>query len=308
MAGGSARAAVSTPLLATDADAVPISAIAAVNVAEVPQRSPLRYPGGKTWLIPHVRAWLGESGEPERLLIEPFAGGGTVSLTGVMEDFAEHARMVELDADVAAFWEAALSHGPNLIELVRSFEPTYESVEALQKTAADDVVMRGFRTLVLNRVRRGGILAPGAALSRAGENGKGLRSRWYPETLVRRLGAIWEQAERLTFVAGDGMGVLRSLDPETLASCALFLDPPYTAGGKRAGARLYAHHEIDHRALFAFAADSGADFLMTYDYAPETLALVREFGFAAVQVEMKNTHHARIAELVITRRTLFEGA
>jgi DNA adenine methylase len=26
-----------------------------VNVASVPQRSPFRYPGGKTWLVPIVR-------------------------------------------------------------------------------------------------------------------------------------------------------------------------------------------------------------------------------------------------------------
>jgi len=29
-----------------------------VNVASVPQRSPFRYPGGKTWLVPLVRQWL----------------------------------------------------------------------------------------------------------------------------------------------------------------------------------------------------------------------------------------------------------
>ena len=46
------------PQPGADGDA-PFSSIPAVNVAEVPQRSPLRYPGGKTWLIPHIRAWLG---------------------------------------------------------------------------------------------------------------------------------------------------------------------------------------------------------------------------------------------------------
>ena len=29
-----------------------------VNVASAPQRSPFRYPGGKTWLIPYIRQWL----------------------------------------------------------------------------------------------------------------------------------------------------------------------------------------------------------------------------------------------------------
>jgi hypothetical protein len=30
-----------------------------VNVSTVPHRSPFRYPGGKTWLVPRVRDWLG---------------------------------------------------------------------------------------------------------------------------------------------------------------------------------------------------------------------------------------------------------
>jgi hypothetical protein len=29
-----------------------------VNVSTVPHRSPFRYPGGKTWLVPRVRDWL----------------------------------------------------------------------------------------------------------------------------------------------------------------------------------------------------------------------------------------------------------
>jgi len=36
-----------------------------VNVASVPQRSPFRYPGGKTWLIPVVRKWLKQSKRPQ---------------------------------------------------------------------------------------------------------------------------------------------------------------------------------------------------------------------------------------------------
>ena len=31
-----------------------------VNVSSVPQRSPFRYAGGKTWLVPTIRKWLAE--------------------------------------------------------------------------------------------------------------------------------------------------------------------------------------------------------------------------------------------------------
>ena len=293
--------AVAGAIPAEAPDPIPVSPIPAVNVASVPQRSPLRYPGGKTWLIPHIRYWLKGIEPRPKLLVEPFAGGGIVSLTAVMEGLVDRCLMVELDRDVAAFWHAALRHGPELCEMVQDFEPTREAVDALSRQAPETVLEHGFRTLVLNRTRRGGILAPGASLSRYGESGKGVASRWYPETLADRLSAIADNAHRIEFNEGDGMALLEDMP----AGAVLFVDPPYTAGGKRAGQRLYAHSRINHARLFALLADTKADFLVTYDRSDEIEGLARKHGFRAVQVEMKNTHHARISELVITQRPVF---
>lgn len=292
-------------------DTIPVSPIRAVNVASVPQRSPLRYPGGKTWLIPHIRVWLGKMAPAPRLLIEPFAGGGIVSLTAVMEGLIEQCVMAELDPDVAAFWRMALRSGPELCDRVQRFHPTREAVEAVARNRPSDPLDHGFRTLVLNRTRRGGILAPGAAFSRAGENGKGVASRWYPETIVARLRGIAAYAERIDFHETDGICLLEELlgragsGSECRSDTVVFADPPYTAGGKRAGRRLYAHNEIDHRRLFELLADSGARFLMTYDRSTEIVTLGKKHGFHAVQVTMKNTHHNRIPELIITPEPVF---
>jgi DNA adenine methylase len=49
------------------------------------------------------------------------------------------------------------------------------------------------------------------------------------------------------------------------SEAVFFLDPPYTAGGKNAGKRLYRYNEIDHDELFQRAANLRGDFLMTYD-------------------------------------------
>ena len=286
---------------------VRVSPIPAVNVATVPQRSPLRYPGGKTWLVPHIRAWLKGIEPAPRLLVEPFAGGGIVSLTAVMEGLVERCLMAELDRDVAAFWHAALRCGPALQERILRFAPTRDAVDALSRKRPHDVLEHGFRTLVLNRTRRGGILAPGASLNRTGENGKGIASRWYPETIIDRLNEIESHAARIGFCETEGMKLLETLLGGSDPGLVVFVDPPYTAGGKRAGKRLYAHNEIDHPGLFGMLADSGADFLMTYDHAPEIVSLVRKHGFEVVQVIMKNTHHARISELIITPRPVFSG-
>ena len=101
---------------------IPVSPIPVVNVAQVPQRSPLRYPGGKTWLVPHIREWLATANSPQ-LLAEPFAGGAITSLTAVMENLVPRCLLVELDQDVAAFWVTALYNSDQLIELIKEFTP-----------------------------------------------------------------------------------------------------------------------------------------------------------------------------------------
>ncbi len=282
----------------------PVSRIPGVNVATVPQRSPFRYPGGKTWLIPHIRDWLSLS--RPRVLVEPFAGGGIVSLTAVMEDLVDQAVMIERDHDVAAFWHIALHDGEELIRRIHNFTPTRELVTALERDDVRSFAQHAFRTLVLNRTKRAGILAPGASFTKAGESNKGLLSRWYPDTLARRLRAIAKHAKRITFFEGDSMRLLEPLLRGWGKQVVAFIDPPYTAtGGKRAGSRLYKHCTIDHADLFDILARCQTDFLMTYDEAPEIVDLIHLHQFHAVRVEMKNAHHNRLSELVITRDRLF---
>lgn len=286
------------------AQSFPASRVPVVNVATVPQRSPLRYPGGKTWLIPHIREWLSQT-KPE-ILIEPFAGGAVVSLTAVMEDLVSNVVMVEIDRDVAAFWRSVLETGTSLGERVRRFTPTHRNLGRLLDNPPRTVEEHGFRTLVLNRTRRGGILAPGASFTRHGENGKGVLSRWYPDTLVSRLERIAEHSHRIAFFEGDGMKLLPILLQGWGRRAAVFVDPPYTAkGGKQAGSRLYAHSQIDHAKLFDVLSERDSNFLMTYDAAPEIVELVRFHDFSAVRLSMKNGHHNRESELVITSEALF---
>ncbi len=105
--------------------------------------------------------------------------------------------------------------------------------------------------------------------------------------------------ERLTFLEGDGLEVMRGHADEE--SEAFFIDPPYTAAGKKAGSRLYSKFDLDHEELFAIASTLRGDFLMTYDDAEGVRALAHRHGFATCTVAMKNTHHAKMRELLIGR-------
>ncbi len=267
-----------------------------VNVSTVPQRSPLRYPGGKTWLVPHIRSWLSSLDPRPRELVEPFAGGGIVSLTAVFEDLVERATMVELDDDVAAFWETVIrGNGQALADDVASFAMSLENVRAVLARPCQSQRERAFAVLLRNRVQRGGILAPGASLMKNGENGRGISSRWYPETLARRIRDIVALRHRITFIHGDGMAFLH-LNARRRGA-AYFIDPPYTVAGRR----LYAHHDVDHGRLFDLATALEGDFLMTYDNTEEIQRLAKAHGFATLQVAMTNTHNARKTELLIGR-------
>lgn len=268
-----------------------------VNVAQVPQRSPFRYPGGKTWLVPHIRAWL-RSLKRHSTFVEPFLGGGIVSLTVAFEELADHVVMTELDSDVAALWETILSDDNDwLVERIRSFDMTLENLHReLAKTPVDKRTV-GFHTLLRNRTCHGGILAAGSGLLKHGENGKGIKSRWYPETLAKRIQNIKLVRDRITFVNGDGLKTIRKYASDL--NTIFFIDPPYTAAGKRAGTRLYTHCELNHKQLFEQCRKIKGDFLMTYDVAQELVEMAKQHGFKVDTVSMKNTHHSTMQELVI---------
>ncbi len=281
-------------------DVRPVRGDKPVNVASVPQYSPFRYPGGKTWFIPTFRRWMTALPQRPLRLVEPFAGGGGISLTAIMEGLADEVVMVELDEQVAAVWQTIIRGDAEwLARKILSFDLTPESArETLERTPRDTRQL-AFQTILRNRVLHGGILARGSSLIKRGENGKGITSRWYPATLARRIMNIARVADRIRFVHGDGMQVLEGMMDDEAA--AFFIDPPYTAGGKRAGRRLYTHHEVDHERLFSLCAQLCGHFLMTYDNAEEVRELADRHGFGHAAVAMKNTHHATMRELVISR-------
>jgi DNA adenine methylase len=274
--------------------------IEVVNVASVPKRSPFRYPGGKTWFVPYLRKWLSNSATKSGTLVEPFAGGGVVSLTAVFENLAARAFMTEIDADVAAVWKAILGGDAEwLAGRIEQFDLTKEHVAEVLRGKTLGIRDHAFLTILRNRINHGGILAPGSGILNFGENGKGIRSLWYPQTLARRIREIAMVADRLSFEEGNAFAVLERFRDKPDA--VFFIDPPYTAGGKNAGSRLYTHFDVDHKALFSICAALVGDFVMTYDNTWEVRELAAQFGFEARSVAMNNTHHAVMTELVVGR-------
>ncbi len=174
------------------------------------------------------------------------------------------------------------------------------NVKAILSQSSLSLSERAFQTIIRNRVSRGGILAKGAGLVKQGENGKGLASRWYPQTLSKRIRALHVIRDRVSFIWGNGIDVIQQ--HMRRKNAVFFIDPPYTAGtGKRAGRRLYDHCELDHHSVFELMSRVQGDFLMTYDNNHDVILIAKQYGFQAKAIAMKNTHHAKMTELLISR-------
>ena len=269
-----------------------------VNVASVQQLSPFRYPGGKTWFVPQIDKWIRSLRFTPSVFVEPFAGGGIVSLTVANENLADHVIMVELDDEVAAVWKTILYGDADwLISAIISFDLTIDNVNRILAIDYTTDEEKALKTIIKNRTYHGGILAKGSGLTKYGENGKGIKSRWYPITIAKRINHIKRLRSKITFMQANGMDVIKS----NLANGSVFfMDPPYTAGGKKAGNRLYNHHELDHNLLFSLC-ESIDHFVMTYDISDEIEMLAKHYNFMIKKIPMKNTHNIKMKEYVISK-------
>ena len=265
-----------------------------INVASVPQRSPFRYPGGKTWLVHTARKWFAQA-DVDSLLIEPFAGGGIIALTAVAEHFFDHVTMVELDDDMAAAWKTILSDDCQwLIKQISDFTVTADNINTAIANANDGMKERGFATIIRNRTNHGGILAKGSGMIKTGENGRGLSSRWYPSTLIKRIADINRMRERIAFIHGDAFEIMEQHLYDN--NSYFFIDPPYTVAGRR----LYNHYEVDHRRIFELASQMNGHFLLTYDDTTEVREWAEEYGLPYMTIPMQTTHLITKNELLIS--------
>jgi DNA adenine methylase len=106
----------------------------------------------------------------------------------------------------------------------------------------------------------------------------------------------------IAFVAGDGVRVLE--DHAGDPGAVVFVDPPYTIGDKRAGSRMYDHHEVDNERLFAIARQFAGPLLMTLPDDPAVDVAAFAAGLGTHKVQMRTTHHSRRFETLASNRDL----
>ncbi|NJO03896.1 MAG: hypothetical protein HC880_21465 [Bacteroidia bacterium] len=93
-------------------------------------------------------------------LVEPFVGGGIISLSAAFENLAHEIVMVERDEEVAAVWQTILNdQNAWLADRILHFDLNYENARQVIEKVDKSWEEVAFTTILKNRILHGGILA-----------------------------------------------------------------------------------------------------------------------------------------------------
>jgi DNA adenine methylase len=256
--------------------------------------SPFRYPGGKSRLRATIIDWISHLGFRPTHFVEPFAGGASVGLAVAELDLADHVTLAEIDPDVSAVWDVVLNgQAPAFAQRINSFRLNRWTAAETVAREPTDQLSRAFRCLLLNRISRAGIMAPGAGWLNRGENDHGITSRWYPKTLADRVTSSNALRGKITFVQRDGLEVLKQFAKHSRA--VAFVDPPYVVNGRGAGQRLYPYHDVDCDELFKIIRTFTGAMVITYhrSVVVERLADAADLELHTIKVQTGHTRSKR---------------
>lgn len=251
--------------------------------------SPLRYPGGKSALAGFFGDVIDFLELRDATYVEPYAGGVGAGIALLRQGIVKKLVINDIDPAVHAFWQSVVEDNERFVRRVQTVPLTidvWQEQRAIYKSKAADPFDLGFAFFFLNRTNRSGILNAGVIGGQAQTGTYKIDARFNRETLVARLTAIGDLAERISVTDLDGRTVIQNYaeNPSTF----MYIDPPYV----QAGSQLYlnAFDSRDHRALAEVVNSvQGAHWLMTYDTAP----LIQRLYANRFQCELELTYSAR---------------
>lgn len=237
--------------------------------------SPLRYPGGKGKIANFMKLLFLKNKLVGHEYLELYAGGASVALSLLFEEFASHIHINDLNASVFAFWDAVLNNTEALCRRIHTTRVTvaqWRRQQAVQAASTPDSLDLAFSTFFLNRVNRSGIIGGGliGGIDQSGE--WKLDVRYNVTALIQRIEKIARFRSRITLTGIDAAEYLRSVLPSLPDDTFAYLDPPYYVKG--AGLYQNSYEHKDHVEIAGLVRTPIRQrWVVSYDAAPEILAL-----------------------------------
>lgn len=239
--------------------------------------SPLRYPGGKRKLAEFVRDVVIQNGIQGGTYIEPFAGGASVALYLLFNEYVNQIVINDLDRSIYAFWYCVLNCTEELCHRIHDSEISMEEwkrqreVQGTKDSA--QLLDLAFSTFFLNRTNRSGIISGGVIGGKSQAGQWKMDVRFNKDDLIRRIEKISLYHDRIGLHDKDAVDFVNSMLPAIDEHTLIYFDPPYY----NQGSALYANHYTpqDHARLSRFIQDLKCKWMLTYDYTPEIVEMYK---------------------------------
>jgi DNA adenine methylase len=267
--------------------------------------SPLRYPGGKGKVANYLKLLFLSNGMVGHQYAEPYAGGASVALSLLFEEYASHIHINDLNPSVHSFWNAVLNSTDELCKRVTEARLTMEEwhrQKGIQQVPDADPIDLAFSTFFLNRTNRSGIIEGGII------GGKDQRGRWKMDArfnkvdLVRRIRKVARHASRITLTRRDGAEYLREVVPTLSPATFVYLDPPYFVKGRGLYQNFYGPDE--HAEVAREVTNLQNPWLVSYDAAPEIMELYGHHPMLTYGLAYSAADRYRGAEVMFFSRNL----
>lgn len=234
------------------------------------QRSPLRYPGAKQWIVPYVEQVIRENGFVGGTIIEPYAGSSIVSLSMLENHVCQNAVLIDKDPLVYAFWRCVFEQPIELIDRIMNTPVDmnswyqYSAYRDLKEFYNEDLLDVGMAGLFLNRTCYSGILKAGPIGGHGQESVYTVDCRFQKESIIALIRRLSLLNERVQLICANAIEFLRELQDE--GKSFLYLDPPYYEKGK--SLYRYWFKDSDHEDLAVYLHDCPNPWLLSYDDHP----------------------------------------
>ena len=204
-----------------------------------PSFTPLRYPGGKTWLFGYVKAFLEFHEIDLGTVVEPFAGSASISVGLLQNNLADEAYICEKDPLISSFWASALEDNEELVESVESLRVSMDTWWKFRKYLASDALKKFGRMematacVFYNRANYSGILKAGPLGGKRQKSKYTIKCRFNKEYINKKIVSLGRLYGKLHVHQGDGTEFIQKLSKRRHTEDLLFyVDPPYYDAGR----------------------------------------------------------------------------
>lgn len=240
--------------------------------------SPLRYPGGKSRLLPVVASILRENKLTFGAYAEPYAGGCGLALDLLFKGYVSEIHINDIDPSIWAFWDSVLNNTEAIVEKITTTPVNMEQwhiQKAIQSSANNqDRLDLGFATFFLNRTNRSGIIKGAGVIG--GKNQIGdykLDCRFNKENLIRRIKRIAKYHEQISLYNMDALAFMDAKNSVVPSDAFLCIDPPYFNKGSSLYTSFYGPD--DHAGVASLVLRLEQPWIVTYDNTPQVSNLYR---------------------------------